>query len=87
MPADEDVSDPEPVSESGSDSTEKMGGDDLSLISGIGPERHKQLNAAGIHTFSQLANSDPDTLYTTLNKQVGKAFIILWIDQAKELNF
>ncbi|MCG8638167.1 MAG: hypothetical protein MI862_00435 [Desulfobacterales bacterium] len=91
VPAGEDVSEPAPVSESESDvepdSAEKMDGDDLSLISGIGPERHKQLNAAGIHTFSQLAESDPDTLYTILNKQVGKAFIILWIDQAKELIF
>ena len=61
--------------------------DDLSLISGIGPERHKQLNTAGIRTFADLASADPDQLYEILNRQAGRASIILWIDQAKELNF
>lgn len=71
----------EPVPEKEAD------GDDLSLISGIGPERQKQLNAAGIHTFDRLADADADALYETLNRQVGRAAITLWIDQAKELNF
>ncbi|MEH0021877.1 MAG: helix-hairpin-helix domain-containing protein [Desulfobacter sp.] len=72
----------------GEPAPEKEGdGDDLSLISGIGPERHKQLKATGIHTFARLAAADADALYETLNRQVGRAAITLWIDQARELNF
>ena len=60
--------------------------DDLTLISGVGPERKRKLNNAGIRTFSQLAECDPETLYDIMNRRVGPDLINKWIDQAKELN-
>ncbi len=43
------------------------GKDDLKKIEGIGPKIEELLNAAGISTFAQLANSDTDQIKTILN--------------------
>ena len=40
----------------------KSGGDDLKKIEGIGPKVQEHFNAAGIHTFSDLANASQDQL-------------------------
>jgi predicted flap endonuclease-1-like 5' DNA nuclease len=42
--------------------------DDLKLIEGIGPKIAQVLNAAGIETFAQLAETDPQTLRRLLHE-------------------
>jgi predicted flap endonuclease-1-like 5' DNA nuclease len=40
--------------------------DDLKIIEGIGPKIASVLNAAGIQTFAQLAETDPETIHKIL---------------------
>ncbi len=61
--------------------------DDISLIDGIGPTYQKKLESAGIHSFSQIANFDEETI-DKLNDELdlkGKITSGEWIEQAKEL--
>jgi len=66
---------------------EKEGGDDLSLLSGVGPVLVKKLNEAGITTFRQIAELTPEAageLDEKLNLR-GRIEREEWIEQAREL--
>ncbi len=66
---------------------DKEGGDDLSLLSGVGPVLVKKLNEAGITTFRQIAELTPEQakeLDEKLNLR-GRIEREEWIEQAKEL--
>ena len=58
--------------------------DDLTLIRGIGPAFQKRLNDAGIMTFEQLANADPQSLEAGGIEGVG-VDLPSWIEQARAL--
>ena len=64
---------------------QRITGDDLSVIKGIGQNLAKALNEAGIHTFAQIAASDEATLANALDMP-GKNDAIIrrqnWIEQA-----
>ncbi|MBG1233530.1 50S ribosomal protein L21 [Aestuariivirga litoralis] len=63
------------------------GGDDISLIGGIGPKIRKELAAMGITTYAQIAAWTPEdvTRIETEIKQAGRVGREEWIEQAKEL--
>ncbi len=63
------------------------GGDDLSLLSGVGPVLVKKLNEAGYTTFRQIAELTPEAA-EALDKKLnlrGRIGREEWIEQAKEL--
>ncbi|MGR3584138.1 50S ribosomal protein L21 [Pseudooceanicola sp.] len=53
-------------------------GDDLTAITGVGPAAQKKLNEAGITTYAQMAQIDPDTFDAVKVKPE-------WVEQAKDL--
>lgn len=53
-------------------------GDDLTAITGVGPAAQKKLNEAGITTYAQMAQIDPETFDAVKVKPE-------WVEQAKEL--
>jgi CheY-like chemotaxis protein len=57
--------------------------DDLTLIWGIGPARHKLLNEAGFSTFEQLSQITPEQLESILGKSITIAELKKWIEQVK----
>ena len=62
--------------------------DDLTRIHDIGSIREKWINAQGICTYIELANTDPNWLYQKLNtenKPVSFDKVQAWIDAAKTL--
>jgi hypothetical protein len=63
--------------------------DDLKLIPGIGSGVEARLNAAGIHTFAQLAAQSPEALVDALKGMVGITPARIarqgWIEQAGKL--
>ena len=63
------------------------GGDDLSLLSGIGPVLEKKLREAGITTFKQIAELTPEQAKELDEKLKlgGRIEREEWIEQAKEL--
>ena len=63
------------------------GGDDISLIGGIGPKIHKALTDLGITTFAQVAGWTPADVERIEGeiKQKGRVAREEWIEQAKEL--
>jgi ribosomal protein L30 len=63
----------------------KAGGDNLTLIEGIGPKMSNALVAAGIDTFAKLAEADEDTLRAAINAAGLKLAPSLktWASQAK----
>ena len=63
------------------------GGDDISLIGGIGPKIHKALTDLGITTFAQVARWTPADVERIEGeiKQKGRVAREEWIEQAKEL--
>ena len=67
--------------------TDKEGGDDLSLLSGVGPVLVKKLNEAGITTFRQIAELTPEQAKELDEKLSlrGRIEREEWIEQAKEL--
>ena len=68
------------------DSTKK--GDDLKIISGIGPVLEKHLNKMGIHTYKQIANlsqKDLEWLSLTIEAFPDRIEREHWVDQAKKL--
>ena len=60
--------------------------DDLTRIDGIGPGRKKQLNEAGIWSFSLLAAMSPEQLQQVVGEHTRVKILERWIDQAKELS-
>ena len=58
--------------------------DDLTLIRGVGPAFQKRLNDAGIMTFKQLADADPQSLEAGGIEGVG-VDLPSWIEQARTL--
>lgn len=53
-------------------------GDDLTAITGVGPAAQKKLYEAGITTYAQMAQIDPDTFDAVKVKPE-------WVEQAKDL--
>lgn len=60
------------------------GQDDLTEILGIGPVYAARLNAAGIHSFSQLARQTPERLHEIIGPRAALAHAEEWVSQAKE---
>jgi hypothetical protein len=77
----------QPASASASNKARKstsQGGDDLTILEGIGPKVAKVLNQAGILTFEDLARADAGWVQTTLD--AAKLQMLNpegWIAQAK----
>ena len=69
------------------DATVAEGGDDLSLLSGVGPVLEKKLRDAGITTFRQIAELTPEQAkeLDARLKLGGRIEREEWIEQAKEL--
>ena len=63
-------------------------GDDISLISGVGPKMEKGLHELGFNKFGQIAAWTPDdvTKVEAHLKQKGRVGREEWIEQAEELN-
>lgn len=63
---------------------------DLKLIKGIGPKVEKHLNAAGVFSYSQLANKTSDELASALNDLAGfsaeRIDELDWINEAQKLS-
>ena len=61
------------------------GGDDLTVVEGVGPKIAELLNAAGITTFAQLADADDATVQQVLT-DAGSRFNVhdatTWNEQA-----
>ena len=89
LPADPNAVPGEPAGESeappGPDQAPSAGADDLTAISGIGPERSRSLAAAGISTFARLAESRPETLREAVHGPIQHSEIERWIRQARAL--
>ncbi len=69
--------------------TEARGGkaDDLKQIKGIGPKLEKELNAAGVFHFDQIASWTTEEVYWADNHLVsfkGRVSRDNWVDQAKD---
>ena len=62
-------------------------GDDISLISGVGPKMEKGLHELGFNTFAQIAAMTADDIARAEEhlKQKGRFAREEWIEQAKEL--
>ena len=61
--------------------------DDLKQIKGIGPKLEKELNAAGVFHFDQIANWTKEEVYWADNHLVsfkGRVSRDSWVDQAKD---
>jgi large subunit ribosomal protein L21 len=63
------------------------GGDDLKLLSGVGPALEKKLHEAGVTSFAQIAAWTPEEVESFDEKLSFKGRIERegWIEQAKEL--
>ncbi|MCA9955552.1 MAG: hypothetical protein KC434_12570 [Anaerolineales bacterium] len=62
------------------------GKNELQLIRGIGPAYARRLNEFGIHSFSELAECQPEQIATIIKKKNWQAVDIQdWIDEAKAL--
>ena len=72
---------PEPVEDVASEAAE----DDLTAIRGIRAATQKRLNAAGIKSYAQLAEADPENVREALNEQQQNTKVERWISQAREL--
>ena len=59
--------------------------DDFTVIRGIGVVRQNLLNEAGIFTYAQLAESNPEKLLQVLGPIAKTAMVEKWISQAGEL--
>ncbi len=70
--------------------SEARGGkaDDLKKIKGVGPKLEKELNAAGVFHFDQIASWTKEEIYWADNHLVsfkGRVSRDSWVDQAKDL--
>ncbi len=72
---------PEPAEDAASEAAE----DDLTAIRGIGAATQERLNAAGIKSYAQLADADPEDVRQALNKRQENTKVERWISQAREL--
>ena len=72
---------PEPAEYAASEAAE----DDLTAIRGIGAATQKCLNAAGIRSYAQLAEADPEDVRQALNKRQENTKVERWISRAREL--
>jgi len=61
-------------------------GDDLTVIKGIGIVTQDRLHKAGIRTYGDLANADPETIIQAAGQQNVRSRIADWIAQAKKLD-
>lgn len=59
--------------------------DQLTVIKGIGPRLQSKLYLAGVHTYADLAESDPAKLREILGQAARTASVENWIKQAKKL--
>ncbi len=59
--------------------------DDLSAIRGIGIAVQNRLNRAGITTYAQLAEANPEQVQEALGKLSRGASVEAWISQARKL--
>ena len=72
---------PEPAEDAASEAAE----DDLTAIRGIGAATQMRLNAAGINSYAQLAEADPEDVRRALNEQRQDAKVERWISRARVL--
>ncbi len=89
MPADKESIAAEVSELSDNLTAEEDGNDDLKKITGIGPKIAELLNAAGIITYEDLANSSVDKLREILagaGSRYASKDPAPWIDQAKAVN-
>ena len=77
------VAEPQTIEEISEETSEESIRDDLTLIQGIGKSMQEHLNAAGIYTFVQLAESTPDDLRRAIGKFARMAEVEKWIEQAR----
>ena len=77
---------PAPMTRAKAVSPSNVPSDDLKRIEGIGPKIAGLLNAAGIHTFAQLADQTEASLRALL-KEAGLAMInpATWPEQARQM--
>ena len=70
------------------DSTEtEIAGDDLKVISGIGPAYERRLNDVGIHTYADLAAQAPEKLRSIVGLKTWQATDLDdWIAEAQTLS-
>jgi predicted flap endonuclease-1-like 5' DNA nuclease len=61
-------------------------GDDLTVIKGIGIVTQDRLHKAGIRTYGDLAEADPETIIQAAGQQNARSRIADWIAQAKKLD-
>jgi predicted flap endonuclease-1-like 5' DNA nuclease len=59
--------------------------DDLTIIWGIGPALQQRLYTAGIRTYADLANRNPEQIRRALGESGRASQIEQWIDQARTL--
>ncbi len=76
---------PQSAEDTASDAPEDEPLDDLMAIQGIGAATQKRLNAAGIKSYAQLADADPEDVHRTLHKQQQNTKVERWISRAREL--
>ncbi len=76
---------PEPVEDAASEAPEDEPLDDLTAIRGIRAATQKRLNVAGIKSYAQLAEADPEDVRKALNEQQQNTKVERWISQAREL--
>ena len=63
-----------------------ISGDDLKVISGIGPVYERRLNDVGIHTYADLAEQAPEKLRSIMGLKSWKATDLDdWISEAQTL--
>ena len=76
---------PEPAGDVVTEPPEDGPQDDLTAIRGIGAATQKRLNAAGIKSYAQLADADPEYVCRALNEQQQNTKVERWISHAREL--
>lgn len=74
LPAPEVHDEPAPPFRTGS------GADDLTLIKGIGPVYRDRLNAAGVHSYNDLASAGAATISEVA--ETSQAVAQVWVDTA-----
>ncbi len=76
---------PEPAEDAASEAPEDEPLDDLTAIRGIGAATQMRLIAAGIRSYAQLAEADPEDVRKALNEQQQNTKVERWISRAREL--
>ncbi len=76
---------PEPAGDVATEPPEDGPLDDLTAIRGIGAATQKRLNAAGIKSYTQLADADPEDVRRAMSEQQQNTKVERWISRAREL--